>query len=180
LKSHRQYLFLAALLFLLNAGGTFAQDDVRTVIGTPTNQFRVVNTYPEYWVDGKPFIMYSGSFLYQRIPRDRWAEELLHQMDMGINTVELLPMWAWHEPQEGMLDFDGHTNPRRDLKYLLRLIDTSGLKLSLRPGPYLTGEWRNGGYPDWLLRRPEYRMSEQAILEGRYPRWSALQYEKSE
>jgi len=179
-KSHWLYLPLLALLFLLNPGGTIAQDDVRAVIGTPNNQFRVVNTYPEYWVDGKPFIMYSGSFLYQRIPRDRWAEELMHQMAMGINTVELLPMWAWHEPQEGMLDFDGHTNPRRDLKYLLGLIDTLGLKLSLRPGPYLTGEWRNGGYPDWLLRRPEYRMSEQAILEGRYPRWSALQYAKSE
>jgi hypothetical protein len=159
---------------------SFGQDIVRPVIGTSNNQFRVVNTYPEYWVDGKPFIVYSGSFLYHRIPRDRWAEELIHQMDMGINTVELLPMWAWHEPEEGMLDFDGHTNPRRDLQYLLRLIDLLGLKLSLRPGPYLTGEWRNGGYPDWLLRRPEYQMSEQAILEGRYPRWSALQYEKSD
>jgi len=180
LKDHLHFALLGTLLCLFIVAASFGQDIVRPVVGTSNNQFRVVNTYPEYWVDGKPFIMDSGSFLYHRIPRDRWAEELIHQMDMGINTVELLPMWAWHEPEEGMLDFDGHTNPRRDLQHLLRLIDLLGLKLSLRPGPYLTGEWRNGGYPDWLLRRPEYQMSQQAILEGRYPRWSALQYGKSD
>jgi beta-galactosidase GanA len=66
------------------------------------------------------------------------------------------------------------------LKYLFQLADLLGLKITLRPGPYGTNERRNGGYPDWLRRRPEYRMSQQSILEGRYPRWSALQYEHSE
>jgi len=33
----------------------------------PNNQFRVVNTYPEYWVDGKPFLMHGAAFFYHRI-----------------------------------------------------------------------------------------------------------------
>ena len=50
------------------------QDTVRSVIGSPNNQFRVINTFPEYWVDGKPFLMHGAAFFYHRIPRDRWAE----------------------------------------------------------------------------------------------------------
>jgi hypothetical protein len=141
---------------------------------------RTWNSYPEYWVDGKPFFQYSGAFLYYRLPFDRWAEEMLALKAMGLNTLDVIPMWNWHEPEEGKFDFDGHTNPRRNLKAVFALADALSLKITLRPGPYNTNEWRNGGYPGWLLSRPEYRMAEQIILEGGAPRWSALQYIKSE
>jgi hypothetical protein len=181
MKSIRRFALPALIFYVTFLDGTaLAEDHVYKVIGTPNNQFKVVNTYPEYWVDGKPFCEYAASFFYHRIPRDRWAEELLRLRKMGVNTIDLYPFWNWHEPEEGFLDFDGHTNPRRDLKFLIKLLDSIGFKITVRPGPYYTSEWRNGGYPDWLLRRSEYRMSEQAILEGRYPRWSALQYDKSE
>ncbi len=124
--------------------------------------------------------MHATSFLLNRIPRDRWAKELLQLKALGVNAVDVYPFWNWHQPQEDVVDFDGHTNPRRDLKYLLELCSAVGFKVSIRPGPYSTGEWKNGGYPDWLLRKPEYGMSEQSILEGRYPRLSALQYAYSE
>jgi len=181
----RQWKYVIATIVVLLAPGFEAvfgwpQDEIKPVIGTPNNQFRLVNSYPEYWVDGKPFLMHGAAFFYHRIPRDRWAEVLLHLKALGINTIDLYPLWNWHQPEEGALDFDGRTNPRRDLKYLLRLIDLMDFKLTFRPGPYFTDEWRNGGYPDWLLRRPEYGMSEQSILEGRYPLWSQLQYDKSE
>jgi hypothetical protein len=168
-----------AFILLLNSM-SLSQDRLQTVIGTPDNQFRVVNSYPEYWVDGKPFFEHAAAFFYHRLPRDRWAEELIRLRSMGINTIDLYPLWNWHQPEEALLDFDGRTNPRRDLKYLLRLITVIGFKITVRPGPYFTAEWRNGGYPDWLLRRPEYQQSEQSILEGRYPRLSALQRVKSD
>ncbi len=170
----------AAIFVLLASYRVPAQDRIQSILGPPGDRFQIVHTYPEYWVGGKPFIEHAAAFFYHRIPRDRWAEELLRLKATGVNTIDLYPFWNWHEPEEGALDFDGHTNPRRDLKYLLRLIDLLGFKLTLRPGPFFCSEWRNGGYPDWLLRRPEYHMSEQAILEGRYPRLSALQYDKSE
>ncbi len=182
-RVRRSKYVIATIVVLLASGfeaRAWSQDEIKPVIGTPNNQFRVVNTYPEYWVDGKPFLMHGAAFFYHRIPRDRWAEVLLHLKALGINTIDLYPLWNWQQPEEGVLDFDGHTNPRRDLKHLLRLIDLMDFKLTFRPGPYFTDEWRNGGYPDWLLRHPEYGMSEQSILEGRYPLWNQLQYDKSE
>ncbi|MCJ7502014.1 MAG: beta-galactosidase, partial [Acidobacteriia bacterium] len=170
----------AILLALILPPNSPARDRITQVVGTPNNQCVVVNGHPEYWVDGKPFFEHAAAFFYHRIPRDRWAEELAHLKTMGINTIDLYPLWNWQQPEEDVLDFDGRTSPRRDLKYLLRLIDVMGFKLTFRPGPFFCSEWRNGGYPDWLLRRPEYHMSEQAVLEGRYPRLSALQYDKSE
>ena len=181
MNSRHASVIVLALPFLLGPYEcAIAQDRVRIVLGSPQNECRVVNTYPEYWVDGKPFFESIANFNYYRLPRDRWAEELLRLKSMGINTLDILPMWAWHEPEEGALDFGGRTNPLRDLNYLLRLAEQMGFKVALRPGPYDTNDWRNGGYPDWLLRRPEYHMTEQTILEGRYPRLSALQYEKQE
>ena len=163
-----------------NESAEAAGDRVVVVIGSSNNQMRVVNTYPEYWVDGKPFFPHCGSFFYYRLPRDRWGEEMLALKAMGLNSLDVVPLWNWHEPEEGQVDFDGHANPRSDLKYLFHLAESLGFKLDVRPGPYNTSEWRHGGYPGWLLRRPEYRMSEQAVLEGRFPRWSALQYEHSD
>ena len=176
----RSTILSAILLALVLPPNSPARDRITQVVGTPNNQCVVVNGHPEYWVDGKPFFEHAAAFFYHRIPRDRWAEELAHLKTMGINTIDLYPLWNWQQPEEDVLDFDGRTSPRRDLKYLLRLIDVMGFKLTFRPGPFFCSEWRNGGYPDWLLRRPEYHMSEQAVLEGRYPRLSALQYDKSE
>ena len=177
-----KYVITPMLILLATFFGGEApvHDTLKPVIGTSNNQFRVVNTYPEYWVDGKPFFMHGAAFFYHRIPRDRWAEVLLHLKALGINTIDLYPLWNWQQPEESVLDYDGHTNPRRDLKYLLRLIEMMDFKLTFRPGPYFTDEWRNGGYPEWLLRRPEYGMSEQSILEGRYPLWNQMQYDRSE
>ena len=171
---------VALLLLLVSSHYGNCQDTIQPVVGTTNNQIRIVNTYPEYWVDGKPFIEHASAFFYHRIPRDRWASLLMQLRDMGINTIDVYPFWNWHQPEEGIVDLTGQTNPRRDLQYLLRTIQVLGLKATLRPGPYFTSEWYNGGYPDWLLRRAEYGMSEQSILEGRYPRLSALQYDKSE
>ncbi|MBV8749684.1 MAG: beta-galactosidase, partial [Candidatus Eremiobacteraeota bacterium] len=45
----------------------------------------------------------------------------------------------------------------------------------VRPGPMIRNEWRNGGYPAWLLTRPEYGMPLHDVLEGRYPATATLQ-----
>ena len=125
--------------------------------------------YPELRVDGTPFFIHSASFFYYRIPRDQWEALLrIYRLD-GINTIDLYIPWNWHEPKEGEFDFDGHSNPRRDLRTLLSLIAQHGFKLIARPGPEILNEWRHGGYPGWLLERPEYKMKPADWIEGRYP-----------
>ena len=125
--------------------------------------------YPELRVEGEPFFIRSAAFFYYRIPRDQWEQALATYRSLGINTIDLYIPWSWHELKEGEFDFDGHTNPRRDLRSLLALIAYQRLRLIARPGPEILNEWKNGGYPDWLLERPEYRMGLVDRLEGRYP-----------
>ncbi|MDD5542105.1 MAG: beta-galactosidase [Acidobacteriia bacterium] len=143
-------------------------------------QIEMVNSYPELRVDGKPFLIHSAAFFYDRLPQEEWETSLRRHLALGINTIDLYIPWNWHEPQEGKLDFDGTTNPRRNLEGLLKLISGLGLKLIVRPGPVILNEWKNGGYPDWLLLRPEYQESMQDVLEGRYPRLSNLSPAQSE
>lgn len=136
--------------------------------------------YPELRIDGTPFFIHSAAFHYYRIPRDQWSFLLDRYRDLGINTIDIYIPWNWHEPSEGNFDFDGHSNPRRDLRALLQMIAAKGFKLIARPGPQILNEWKNGGYPDWLLRRPEYKMDATDILEGRYPPLSGLNTRNAE
>lgn len=123
----------------------------------------------------QPFFVYGATFFYERVPRDEWTASLERYRAMGINTIDLYVMWNWHEPEEGQFDFSGRTNPRRDLLGLLKIIHEDGFKIVLRPGPVIRNEWRNGGYPAWLLERPQYNMPLRDVLEGRYPATATLQ-----
>ncbi|MBV8345829.1 MAG: amino acid permease, partial [Candidatus Eremiobacteraeota bacterium] len=131
--------------------------------------------YPVFTVDGRPFFVYGAAFFYERIPRERWRDALVAYKRLGINTLDLYLIWNWHEPTEGVADFTGSTDGRRDLVGLLALSHRLGFKLILRPGPVVRNEWRNGGYPAWLLERPEYHMPLHDVLEGRYPATATLQ-----
>lgn len=130
---------------------------------------------PQLQVDGKPFFFFGGAFFYERIPPERWRASMLAMRTAGANTLDLYVPWNWHETSDGNFDFDGHTNPRRNLRRVLQLARELGFHLIVRPGPVIRNEWRNGGYPDWLLRRPEYGMPQHDILEGRYPATATLQ-----
>ncbi|HEV2207005.1 MAG TPA: beta-galactosidase [Candidatus Acidoferrales bacterium] len=127
-----------------------------------------VGGYPELHVESKPFFIHSAAFFYYRIPRDMWDSMLDEYRRDGINTIDIYIPWNWHEPREGEFDFDGRTNPRRDLRTLLSLIAQKGFHLIARPGPEILNEWRHGGYPGWLLDRPEYKMDPLDWAEGRY------------
>jgi hypothetical protein len=141
-------------------------------------EFVVHGGYPELHVDGEPFFIHSAAFFYYRIPRDLWSISLDRYRTLGINTIDIYIPWNWHETAEGTFDFDGHTNPRRNLRALLKLIADKNLRLIARPGPLIMNEWRWGGYPGWLLERPEYAasnpMDDIDLLEGRYPPLAAL------
>lgn len=128
-----------------------------------------------FTVNGKPFFVYGAAFFYERTPRDEWRRDLEAYRAIGINTIDLYLMWNWHEPNPHTVDFDGRTNPRRNLHALFTIIHQLGLKAIVRPGPVIRNEWRNGGYPAWLLERPAYHMPLHDILEGRYPATATLQ-----
>ncbi len=135
---------------------------------------------PVLQLDGKPFFFLGGAFFYERIPRSQWREAMTHMRRLGANTLDLYVPWNWHELADGDFDFDGRTSPRRDLHEVLRLGKELGFYFIVRPGPVIRNEWRNGGYPAWLLERPEYAMEPHDVLEGRYPATSTLQNKHSD
>ena len=180
-RARRWWPFLLAALFAMAAPAT-----ARAASGewTTWNTSRIVSEhgYPVFEVDGRPFFVYGAAFFYERVPRERWREALLAYRGLGINTIDLYVIWNWHAstgsaqaPDAVRYDFSGATDPRRDLAGLLQLTHELGFKLILRPGPVIRNEWRNGGYPAWLLERPEYDMPLHDVLEGRYPATATLQ-----
>jgi hypothetical protein len=124
---------------------------------------------PELRVGGVPYFIDAAQFDYFRIPPDLWSPSLNRYRELGINTIDLRIPWNWHEPSDGEFDFDGHTNPRRNLRGVLQLIARMRLKLIVRPGPLIGDQWRNQGFPAWLLAHSDYKMSAADIENGRVP-----------
>ncbi|MGH9708238.1 MAG: beta-galactosidase, partial [Candidatus Acidiferrales bacterium] len=137
-------------------------------------------SYPELRVDGRPFFIHSAAFYYYRIPRDQWETLLERYRSLGINTIDIYIPWNWHEPRKGQFDFDGHTNPRRNLRALLAIVAQKHLRLIVRPGPEILNEWRHGGIPGWLLAQPEFKMNPEDLIEGRYAPLDGLSARDSE
>jgi hypothetical protein len=124
---------------------------------------------PVLCVDGRPYFLHATVFPYYRVPRDLWESSLDRYRTLGINTIELVVPWNWHQPAPEEPDFDGRTNPRRDLRALLKLVADRGFRLVVRTGPAADRDFRHGGYPEWLLDRTEARMSARDRLAGRLP-----------
>jgi len=149
--------------------GVFSLRSFPFIAAVPSGSVRVVahGSYPELQVDGKPFFIHAAAFLYPRIPRALWEPSLDRYGELGINTIDLTIPWNWHEVRPGEYDFDGRTNPRRDLRGLLQFIALHGFKLIVRPGPAVPREWRNAGYPDWIVEDPAFHIPLVDRLEGR-------------
>lgn len=100
--------------------------------------------------DGNPWFPIMGEFHYSRYPREYWKESLYKMKAGGVETVSTYAFWLHHEEVEGEYDFTG----QRDLRAFVEAVKETGLTLFLRVGPWCHGEARNGGLPDWLLKKP--------------------------
>ena len=79
--------------------------------------------------------------------------------------------WNAVEPEPGKFDWTG----QNDIAEFCRLAQKEGLKVIIRPGPYVCGEWDFGGLPWWLLQDRKLQ------VRSRYPGFlnSAQRYIKA-
>lgn len=102
----------------------------------------------QFYLDEKPFGIYSGTMHYFRIPHEYWRDRLLKLKAAGFNTVETYVAWNVHEPKEKEWNFEG----QNDLAAYIKTAAEVGLYVIVRPGPYICAEWDFGGFPAWLLK----------------------------
>ena len=100
-------------------------------------------------LNGKPWAPVMGEFHFSRYPENEWREELLKMKAGGIDIVSTYVFWIHHEEVEGQFDWSGSRNLRR----FIQTCQEAGLKVFVRCGPWDHGEVRNGGFPDWLLKK---------------------------
>ncbi|MBV9233761.1 MAG: amino acid permease, partial [Candidatus Eremiobacteraeota bacterium] len=115
---------LIALALPTSSGGaasSLSQSERGTQRWSSWNTSRVTmdHGYPVFTAAGRPFFVYGAAFFYERIPRSQWRPAMLAYKALGINTLDLYLIWNWHAPAPGVLDFNGATNPQRDLLGLL-------------------------------------------------------------
>nr|MCR5108806.1 beta-galactosidase [Lachnospiraceae bacterium] len=100
--------------------------------------------------NGKPYIGIMGEYHFVRDNKDNWERELSKIKAGGVGIIATYVFWIYHEETEGKYDFSGD----RDLREFIKLCKKTGLEVILRIGPWGHGECRNGGFPDWLVKKP--------------------------
>ena len=114
-------------------------------------------------LDGEPILPVSGECHFSRLPEGRWEDEIIKMKLGGVTIVSTYVFWNHHEETEGTFRFDGC----RDLRRFVELCAKHGLYVILRIGPFVHGEARNGGMPDWLYGKPyELRSLQQGFLDA--------------
>lgn len=96
--------------------------------------------------DGVPWVPVSGEIHYSRLPRTRWRERLRQLRAGGVTVASTDVFWLHHSPARGEAHFDGNL----DVGAFLDECADAGLEVALRIGPWVHGESRNGGFPDWV------------------------------
>lgn len=113
-----------------------------------------INVTSRYFTrNGKPWIGVMGEFHFSRYSRENWHRELAKMKAGGITIVSTYLFWIYHEEIEGKMDFGGDN----DIRAFIEECKDVGLDVVIRICPWAHGECRNGGFPDWLLKK-DYKL----------------------
>lgn len=131
-----------------------------TAIFTSPQTFTATGT--QFRLNGAVYQIRSGEMHYPRVPRAYWRDRMQKAKAMGLNTICTYVFWNLHEPTPGRFDFRDNL----DLAAYLQAAKDAGLKVIIRPGPYICTETDFGGFPSWLLadRRVKVRSRDPKYL----------------
>ncbi len=126
-------------------------------------------------------LTFGAELEYYRSDPSHLEQRLALCSEAHYNTIQTYVPWNVHESARGQIDFRGATSPvivgdhldeylletpldeiehggvfsrvraNTDLEGFLQACVRHRMNLVLRPGPFISDEWRNGGIPDWLL-----------------------------
>lgn len=121
-------------------------------MGEPQNRAGTVLTADSrsLLLNERRWLPVMGEFHFARYPEREWRDELLKMKMGGIDIVATYIFWIHHEETEGAFDWSG----QRNLRKFIETARDVGLFAVVRLGPWCHGEVRNGGLPDWILKKP--------------------------
>ncbi len=96
--------------------------------------------------DGQPCFPVMGEIHFSRYRAELWEESLRKMKAGGLSIASVYVIWIHHEEEKGTFDF----TKSRNLRGFLEAAKKVGISVFLRLGPWVHGEARNGGFPDWL------------------------------
>lgn len=111
-------------------------------------------------LNGKPWLPVMGEFHYSRVPVSEWEPEILKMKADGVQVISTYVIWIHQEESPGQFDWSG----RRNLRHFVELCAENGMYVFPRIGPWVHGEVRNGGLPDWVVQRSPVRMNNPVYL----------------
>jgi beta-galactosidase len=108
-----------------------------------------------------PWLPVMGEFHFSRYPESEWEDEILKMKEAGVDVIATYVIWIHHEEREGQFEWSG----QRDLRRFIQLCAKYGMYVYPRIGPWAHAEARNGGLPDWVLKRSPVRRNDPIYLE---------------
>src|SRR6185437_234813 len=140
-----------------------APHPVAAALGTSLSPSGVVLTANSQYLTlgGRPWLPVMGEFHFSRYPESDWEDEILKMKAAGVNVIATYAIWIHHEEREGQFDWSG----QRDLRHFVQLCAKHGMYVYPRIGPWAHAETRNGGLPDWVLKRSVVRRNNPVYLE---------------
>ncbi len=120
--------------------------------------------------DSKPWYPVMGEFHFSRYPKDRWEEAILRMKANGIDVIATYIFWIYHEEEEGIFNWSGN----RDLRHFVALCKKHNVNVLTRIGPWCHGEVRNGGFPEWIVKRGNMRKNNAEYLASVQKLYNAI------
>ncbi|CAJ1973023.1 unnamed protein product [Sphenostylis stenocarpa] len=144
----RTLLFIALLSIVVTAA--HARGGHKGKHGRHLNPQNVTYDGKSLFINGRREMLFSGSIHYPRSTPDMWPIILDNARRGGLNVIQTYVFWNAHEPQPGQFNFEGNY----DLVKFIKLVQASGMFVTLRVGPFIQAEWNHGGLPYWLREVP--------------------------
>ena len=95
---------------------------------------------------------FSVEMHYFRVDKRHWSVCFERIKRSGFRIISTAVPWNLHQDKNKDIDFNGFQDPRKDLVVFLELAREFGFKVILRPGPWIAGQWKTGGIPEFVLR----------------------------
>ncbi|RME31062.1 MAG: hypothetical protein D6800_01150, partial [Candidatus Zixiibacteriota bacterium] len=97
------------------------------------------------------YAAYAAELHYFRIEKRYWSICFERIRRAGFKVIATAVPWNIHQENSRQIDFMGFDNPRRDLVVFLELAREFGFKVILRPGPWVAGQLKYGGIPEFVF-----------------------------